>query len=122
MHFNKHEASDSTLKRESNFLRGVLKHAAEKGYIKRGDVLKFTKGRVKTNKRPALTRDEYGKLERVAIQRYYDACNREINALKDSEKQLQIANKSKLIFQRKQIVEFICIAVQTGMRPGELFN
>ncbi len=122
MRFQKIVPSDATLKREANFLRGVFNHAVDKNYIKESDVPKISFGNVQTNRRPALTKEEYKSLEQVAIQRYMDACNSEITAINKKERQQQLATKDKLIFERKQMVEFIYIAVQTGMRPGELFN
>ena len=79
-------------------------------------------GKEKFKPRPAFTQKEFAKLEKVAIQRYYDACNQTIEAKNNQEYEKRLSAKNKLIFERKQMVEFINIAVKTGMRPGELFN
>ena len=118
----KGKTSDATIKREFNFLRGVFKHAVDKGYIRKSDVPEIKMGKENFKPRPAFTETEFAKLEQVAIQRYYDACNQTIEAKNNQEYEKRLSAKNKLIFERKQMVEFINIAVKTGMRPGELFN
>lgn len=99
------EASPSTLKRESSFLRGVFKHAVRKGFLKQSDVPKLELGRVPTNKRPSFTKREYGKLLQVSEQRL-----------------LAVQSHPKLLYERYLLHNFIVIAAETGMRPMEMFN
>lgn len=114
--------SDATIKRELNFLRGVFKHAVEKGYIRHSDIPEISMGKTKSRTRPAFTLEEFAKLESTAIQRYYEARKLSIVASDKKEHEKKLSAKNRLIFERKQMVEFINIAVKTGMRPGELFN
>lgn len=122
MRFAKKEATDATIKREINFLRGIFKHAVDKGYIRSSEIPKLTLGKVATKTRPAFTREEFAKLETTAIERQYSAQKIEIETKDKAEYQKQLASKNRLIFERRQMVSFINIAVNTGMRPGELFN
>lgn len=101
----KNEASDSTLKREASSLRGIFKHAVRKRILKQGDVPVFSFGNIKGVKRPSFTKEQFNKLATVSEQRLMD-----------------VAINPKLRYERFQLHCFIHIAVNTGMRLGEMFN
>ncbi|WP_162652136.1 site-specific integrase [Lentilitoribacter sp. Alg239-R112] len=99
------EASPSTLKREASFLRGVFKHAVREGHLKQGDIPKLELGRVPVTKRPSFTKDQYQKLLMLSEQRI-----------------AEVPQNPKLLYERFLLNNFIIIAAETGMRPGEMFN
>jgi integrase len=100
----KGEASASTLKRESNIIRGVFKQAVREGVLKPSDIPKIEVGRVKVKKRPAFTKKQYWHLLAVSAQRMGEVSNK------------------KQRFERFMLHCFIIIAAETGMRTMELFN
>lgn len=99
------EASPSTLKREASFLRAVFKHAVKEGHLKQGDIPKLELGRVPITKRPSFTKAQYQKLLALSEQRIQE-----------------VAQNPKLLYERYLLHNFITIAAETGMRPGEMFN
>lgn len=99
------EASKSTLRRESSFIRGVFKHAVRKGYLKQSDIPKIQVGKVEHQKRSAFTKEEYAQLIHFSEQRIMAA-----------------AGKRKVMFERAMLHNYIWIAAETGMRPTELGN
>ena len=100
----KGEASASTLKRESNIIRGVFKQAVREGVLKPSDIPKIEVGRVKVKKRPAFTKKQYRHLLTVSAQRIGEVSNK------------------KQRFERFMLHCFIIVAAETGMRTMELFN
>jgi integrase len=99
------EPTNSTLRREDAYLRGLFKHAVGKGLLKASDVPTQDIPKAKPNKQPAFTVEQYAKLKRTSEQRITDAMGR-----------------PELMYARAMLHEFISIAGDTGMRPKEMFN
>lgn len=98
------EASVSTLKRESNIIRGVFKQAVREGILKPSDIPRLELGKSQSKKRPAFTKDEYRHLLAVSAQRIGEARNK------------------KQRFERFLLHSFMMVAAETGMRTMEMFN
>jgi integrase len=98
------EVSVSTLKRESNIIRGVFKQAVREGILKPSDIPRLELGKSQSKKRPAFTKDEYRHLLAVSAQRIGEVRNK------------------KQRFERFLLHNFMIVAAETGMRTMELFN
>ncbi|SFV36573.1 Phage integrase family protein [Devosia crocina] len=102
----KHEPPHpNTVRREASALRGVLNFAVRLGYLRRGDVPELRLEAGKKNKRPAFTTDEINTILNAALERLQDAFA-----------------QPKLRHERVGLYAFITVAVETGMRPTELYN
>jgi integrase len=95
----------STLRREAVTLRAVFNFAARSGFIGRGAIPKLSLEKEQTNKRPSFTNAEISTLLLTAEQRV---------------KEMQ--RHTKLQYERLVLFCFVSIAVDTGMRPTELYN
>lgn len=102
----KHEEPElATLRREAVTLRAVFDYAARSGYINRAAIPKLELGKERSNKRPSFTNEEVSTLLSLAEQRI-----------------AEMAKHEKLQYERLVLFCFISIAVDTGMRPTELYN
>jgi integrase len=95
----------STLRREAVTLRAVFNFAARNGFIGRGAIPQLSLAKEQSNKRPSFTNDEISAL-----------------LLKAEERIAKIGDHPKLRFERVVLFCFVAIAVDTGMRPTELYN
>jgi integrase len=95
----------STLRREAVTLRAVFNFAARKGLINRGAIPKLSLEKEETNKRPSFTNAEISTLLAMAEQRI-----------------AEMSDHPKLRYERVVLFCFVAIAVDTGMRPTELYN
>lgn len=99
------EATASTLRRETSIVRGVFKKGVHRGFLRAAEIPKIEAGRVLNKKRPAFTKDQYNHLLEVSQQRI-----------------MEVADRSKFLFERYMLHNFIVIAAETGMRTMEMFN
>lgn len=102
----KHEEPElATLRKEAVTLRAVFDYAARSGFINRAAIPKLELGKERSNKRPSFTNEEVSTLLSLAEQRI-----------------AEMAKHEKLQYERLVLFCFISIAVDTGMRPTELYN
>lgn len=99
------EPTNSTLRREDAYLRGVFRHAVGKGLLKPSDVPTQDIPKPKSNKQPAFTKEQYARLHECSFQRLVDAQGR-----------------PEVLFARGMLHQFITLAVETGLRPIELLS
>jgi integrase len=121
------EATLSTLRREAVTMRSVFKHAVRLGYIKASDIPKIDLVAEERNKRPSFTDAEIEKLMQVAEQRLVDVLDirkrgKQPNTWKDAHGKDITSSVSRVGYERMVLYCFIGIALETGMRPTELFN
>lgn len=102
----KHEEPQlATLRREAVTLRAVFDYAARSGHLNRAAIPKIDLAKERTNKRPSFTNEEIATLLSVAEERI-----------------VEMWKHPKLRYERLVLFSFISIAVDTGMRPTELYN
>lgn len=102
----KHEEPQlATLRREAVTLRAVFDYAARSGHLSRAAIPKIDLAKEPTNKRPSFTNEEISELLLLAEKRI-----------------AEMAAYPKLQYERLVLFCFISIAVDTGMRPTELYN
>lgn len=118
----KKRASKSTLKRENSFLRSVFNHAVRKGLIRKGDIPKLELPKFEQSKRPAFTKEQYHRVLKIAEQRLFEAVNKPLTQSNPKEMEEEQAQKRREIYEHYQLFNFVEFAVETGMRPVELFN
>ncbi|MCM5553335.1 tyrosine-type recombinase/integrase [Pleomorphomonas sp. NRK KF1] len=122
------EATLSTLRREAVTMRSVFKHAVRLGYLKASDIPKIDLVAEERNKRPSFTDAEVAKLMQVAEQRMIDVLAPQrrgkplLNSWKDMNGKEITPSVSRVAYERTVLYWFINIALETGMRPTELFN
>jgi integrase len=122
------EATLSTLRREAVTMRSVFKHAVRLGYLKASDIPKIDLVAEERNKRPSFSDAEIAKLMQVAEQRLVDVLapqgrgRQSANTWKGADGQDIISSVSRVGYERMVLYCFIGIALETGMRPTELFN
>jgi integrase len=121
------EATLSTLRREAVTMRSVFKHAVRLGYLKASDIPKIDLVAEERNKRPSFTDAEVAKLMQVAEQRLIEVLDirkrgKQSNTWKGSDGRDIISSVSRVGYERMVLYCFIGIALETGMRPTELFN
>lgn len=93
--------SSSTMNSEETVLRGIFEHGIKKGFIGREEIPNIKSGRVKSNRRPSFTLEEYRMLRVVSRAR----CRK---------------SPSEAIKRKRLILhEFILVMANTGMRPIE---
>ncbi|MEP1208431.1 MAG: site-specific integrase [Rhizobiaceae bacterium] len=97
--------SPNTLKRESNILRGVFKHAVALGHITMGQIPPIDVGPQVKGRRPHFTKDQVNVILNKAMERVHD-----------------VQENPKLLYERVLLWQFVDIAVNTGMRPIEIFQ
>jgi integrase len=121
------EATLSTLRREAVTMRSVFKHAVRLGYLKASDIPKIDLVAEERNKRPSFTDAEIAKLMEVAEQRMIDVLDirkrgKQSNTWKGADGNDIVSSVSRVGYERMVLYCFIGIALETGMRPTELFN
>ncbi|MEP1208453.1 MAG: tyrosine-type recombinase/integrase [Rhizobiaceae bacterium] len=97
--------SPNTLKRESNILRGVFKHAVGLGHIDMGQIPPIDVGPQSKGRRPHFTREQANVILNKAMERAHE-----------------VKDNKKLKYERTLLFQFIEIAINTGMRPIEIFQ
>lgn len=124
------EATLSTLRREAVTLRSVFKHAVRLGYLKDADIPKIDLANEERNKRPSFTDDEIDRLMKTAEERMIEARlsftmsrgKPQPNSWKNMDGDEITPPVSRVAYERMILYCFIGIALETGMRPTELFN
>ncbi len=97
--------SPNTLKRESNILRGVFKHAVKLGHISMGQIPPIDVGTQTKGRRPHFTKEQVNVILNTAMERVH-----------------AVMGNPKLLHERALLFQFIEIAINTGMRPIEIFQ
>ncbi|MBT5348986.1 MAG: tyrosine-type recombinase/integrase [Nitrospina sp.] len=93
--------SSSTMNTEETVLRGIFEHGIKKGFIGRGEIPNIKSERVRSNRRPSFTLEEYRILRVVSRAR----CRK---------------GPSEAIKRKRLILhEFVLVMANTGMRPIE---
>ena len=95
----------NTLKRESSVLRSIFKHAVKLGLITVGQIPPIDVGKLPKGRRPHFTKEQANIVLNAAMERMHE--------VKDNPKHL---------FERAMLFEFIKIAINTGMRPIEIYQ
>jgi integrase len=106
-------------------MRAVFKHAVRLGYIKEADIPRFDLEAQQRNKRPSFTDAEVARLLAAAEERIAKASlpqvtrNKKLAAADWTDR---TAFESRTVYERAVLYGFIDVALETGMRPTELFN
>ena len=99
------EPSPNTLKRESNILRGVFKHAVKLGHITQGQIPPIDVGPQSKGRRPHFTKEQVNIILNTAMERLHE-----------------VQGNPKLLHERALLFQFIEIALGSGLRPIEIFQ
>lgn len=99
------ETKLNTIQRESVTLRAIFGFAARNGYMRAGDIPKLPTDKATDKRRPHFTKLQVKHLQSVGNRRIY-------------EKNLG----PKILFERKILLNYISIAVASGMRTIEMTN
>lgn len=97
--------SVNTLKRECSVLKGIFNYAVRKGHITKGEIPPIEVGVSPRKRRPHFTKQQIEKLPEAAMLRVHES-----------------SGNSKLLYERSQLMQFVEIALGTGMRPIEIFQ
>lgn len=97
--------SANTLKRESNILRGVFKHAVKLGHISMGQIPPINVGTQVKGRRPHFTKAQANVVFNTAMERMHE-----------------VQDNQMLLHERGLLFEFVSIALGSGLRPIEIFQ